>query len=170
MLLLVASTRISHRTCLRCPPHDPTTLPPPLHPTMQNNLRELLALLAFMADTTIDHIECRIKVGGQPGWGVQCVCAGACDVHMCTMGPPPKAVPPAPHASCRACQTPARRSRARRRAGRRMRSCCRRRRTSGVPARLPPPPSCSLACRPGGLRCVFPLPARLPPPPACSLA
>ncbi len=30
---------------------------------MQNNLRELLALLAFMADTSIDTIERRIKVG-----------------------------------------------------------------------------------------------------------
>ena len=45
----------------------------------QNNLRELLALLAFMADTTIDKIERRVKVrrrfGGKRG-GIQGLLVG----------------------------------------------------------------------------------------------
>ena len=42
----------------------------PVPPVLQNNLRELLTLLAFMADCTVDEVERRIRVRGWVPRGV----------------------------------------------------------------------------------------------------
>jgi 3-oxoacyl-ACP reductase-like protein len=52
---------LSSAACVTAPPAAPAA--PAAGTPLQNNLRELLALLAFMEDRSIEEVERRVKVG-----------------------------------------------------------------------------------------------------------